>query len=295
MSHEKSFLRAMVLAVGLVALAACSHPAKMSSAESANRPVAIVNGHPIRQGVLDTFLGITKNAPSQLSPMIQNLALQRLVDIRVLAEKGRQAGLLRSPRARDSLFLQRQVLLANLEIRHYLKTHPITPAQLQSAYTQTVGRMGHNEYKARHILVKTQAQAKALIADLEHGQHFSTLAKKFSEDTTAADGGELGWVSASQETPPFAAALRKLKVGQYTHVPVKTQFGWHVIELQGKRPITPPSFKQMHSRLLNVLRNKEVTAFITRLRSQAKVKILLKPSAAPTGPTTGPAAPPAKP
>jgi peptidyl-prolyl cis-trans isomerase C len=295
MSHEKSFLRAMVLAVGLVALAACSHPAKMSSAESANRPVAIVNGHPIRQGVLDTFLGITKNAPSQLSPMIQNLALQRLVDIRVLAEKGRQAGLLRSPRARDSLFLQRQVLLANLEIRHYLKTHPITPAQLQSAYTKTVGRMGHNEYKARHILVKTQAQAKALIADLEHGQHFSTLAKKFSEDTTAADGGELGWVSASQETPPFAAALRKLKVGQYTHVPVKTQFGWHVIELQGKRPITPPSFKQMHSRLLNVLRNKEVTAFITRLRSQAKVKILLKPSAAPTGPTTGPAAPPAKP
>ncbi len=295
MSHEKSFLRAMVLAVGLVALAACSHPAKMSSAESANRPVAIVNGHPIRQGVLDTFLGITKNAPSQLSPMIQNLALQRLVDIRVLAEKGRQAGLLRSPHAQDSLFLQRQVLLANLEIRHYLKTHPITPAQLQSAYTQTVGRMGHNEYKARHILVKTQAQAKALIADLEHGQHFSTLAKKFSEDTTAADGGELGWVSASQETPPFAAALRKLKVGQYTHVPVKTQFGWHVIELQGKRPITPPSFKQMHSRLLNVLRNKEVTAFITRLRSQAKVKILLKPSAAPTGPTTGPAAPPAKP
>jgi peptidyl-prolyl cis-trans isomerase C len=288
MSHKKPLLRALALAIGVVALAACSHPAKTSST---NRPVAIVNGHAIRQGVLDTFLGVTKNAPSQLSPMIQNLALQRLVDIQVLAQKGRQAGLLSSPRARDSLFLQRQVLLANLEIRHYLKTHPITPAQLKSAYSKTVGRMGHHEYKARHILVKTRAQAQAIIVDLEHGQHFSTLAKKFSEDTTAADGGELGWVSASQETPPFAAALRKLKVGQYTRVPVKTQFGWHVIELQGKRPITPPSFKQMHTRLLNVLRNKEVTDFITRLRSQAKVKILLKPSAAPTGPASPPAAP----
>jgi peptidyl-prolyl cis-trans isomerase C len=292
MSLHRSIIRALLLAAGLAALAACSHPAKMSSSESANRLVARVNGHPIRQGVLDTFLGITKNAPPQLSPMIQNLALQRLIDIQILAQKGRESGLLRSPQARDSLFLQRQVLLANLEIRHYLKTHPITPAQLKTAYAKTVGRMGHHEYKARHILVKTQSQARTIIVDLEHGQHFSTLAKKYSEDTTAAEGGELGWVSASQETPPFAAALRQLKVGQYTRTPVKTQFGWHVIQLQGKRPITPPSFKQMHNRLLNVLRNKEVSDFITHLRSHAKVKILLKQTPIPTGST---AVAPAKP
>ncbi len=273
----------------LLLLGACSHPAKNGTHPSANQAVAIVNGHPIRRGLLDTFLGAHGGKTPHLAPAIQHLALQRLIDIQILAAKGRQAGLLHETSARDTLRLQREVLLANLEIRHYLKTHPVTKSDLEQAYQKTVGNMGHHEYKVRHILVKQRALAARLIAELEHGAHFSVLAKKYSLDTSADRGGELGWISAAQVTPSFAKAVRGLKVGQFTRMPVHTQFGWHVIELQAKRNLTPPSFAQMHDRLLDILRNKEVTGFITHLRGVAKVKILL-PKVPPemNAPGTGP-------
>ncbi|MHB1544367.1 MAG: peptidylprolyl isomerase [Gammaproteobacteria bacterium] len=278
-------LYSILLGTGLLFLGACSHPAKNGTHPSAHQAVAIVNGHPIRRGLLNTFLGARGNHHPHLAPAIQHLALQRLIDIQILAAKGRQAGLLHKASARNTLFLQRQVLLANLEIRHYLKTHPVTKTDLEHAYQKTVGNMGHHEYKVRHILVKKRALAVRLISDLEHGAHFSVLAKKYSVDTSADQGGELGWISAAQVTPSFAKAVRGLKVGQFTHLPVHTQFGWHVIQLQAERNLTPPSFAQMHDRLLNILRNKEVTGFITHLRGHAKVKILL-PNVPPTVPTT---------
>ncbi len=293
-------LSSVLLGSGLLLLGACSHPAKNATHPSANQAVAIVNGHPIRRGLLDTFLGAHGNHPPHLAPAIQHLALQRLIDIQILAAKGRESGLLHQANARNTLLLQRQVLLANLEIRHYLKTHPVTKTDLEQAYQKTVGNMGHHEYKVRHILVKKRALAVRLIADLEHGAHFSALARKYSIDTSAAQGGELGWISAAQVTPSFAKAVRGLNVGAFTHEPVHTQYGWHVIELQGKRSLTPPTFAEMHDRLVDVLRNKEVTDFITQLRGKAKVKILLPnlpltQPAAPGMPNTHPAVPPATP
>lgn len=290
-------LSSLLLGSGLLLLGACSHTTTPTSTTSANQPVALVNGHPIRRGLLETFLGAHGNHPSHLAPAIQHLALQRLVDIRILADQGRRSGLLHTADARNTLRLQREVLLANLEIRHYLKTHPVTKTDLEQAYQKTVGNMGHHEYKVRHILVKNRALAVRLIADLEHGAHFSALAKQYSIDSSSAEGGELGWISAAQVTPSFAKAVRGLKVGQYTRTPVHTQYGWHVIELQGKRSLTPPSFAEMHDRLLNVMRNKEITSFITQLRNKAKVKILLPstPPVMPMHPGQAPAQPPMMP
>ncbi|EQD76184.1 PpiC-type peptidyl-prolyl cis-trans isomerase [mine drainage metagenome] len=293
-------LSSVLLGTGLLLLGACSHPAKNGTHPSANQAVAIVNGHPIRRGLLDTFLGARGNHSPHLAPAVQHLALQRLIDIQILAAKGRKAGLLHQASARNTLRLQREVLLANLEIRHYLKTHPVTKTDLEQAYQKTVGNMGHHEYKVRHILVKKRALAARLIADLERGAHFSALARKYSVDTSADQGGELGWISAAQVTPSFAKAIRVLKVGAFTRQPVHTQFGWHVIELQAKRNLTPPSFAQMHDRLLDILRNKEITGFITHLRGQTKVKILLPnvPPAPPTRPgmpNVRPGMPPAVP
>ncbi|HEX8756247.1 MAG TPA: peptidylprolyl isomerase, partial [Steroidobacteraceae bacterium] len=128
---------------------------------------------------------------------------------------------------------------------------------------------------ARHILVATQPFAQKIIERLKKGEKFEDLAKAESMDSSKTNGGDLGWFTLDHMVKPFADAVSNLKVGQYTQEPVQTQYGWHVIELLGTRPVNPPPFDQVKQRLVQVVEAKKFRAYTDDLMKQAKVKTFL--------------------
>jgi peptidyl-prolyl cis-trans isomerase C len=158
-------------------------------------------------------------------------------------------------------------------ITEMLRAQPATEQELRKVYQDRVVAKNLSEYKARHILVKTEDEAKGIIAQLDKGADFSALAKSKSIDTASATkGGDLGWFSPTQMVPDFSNATVALQKGKYTKKPVKSQFGWHVIMLDDTRPVTPPTFDEIKSRLEGVVQSERVSKFVSGLRQKAKIE-----------------------
>ena len=149
----------------------------------------------------------------------------------------------------------------------------ITDEQLKKEYDAKIATANVTEYKASHILLKSQKDAEAVIKELDGGAVFSDVAKAKSTGPTGPDGGDLGWFKASQMVPPFAQALTQLQKGTYTKTPVQTQFGWHVILLEDTRKATPPKFEDVKPQLANMMRGQQINNYIEKLRKNAKVQI----------------------
>jgi peptidyl-prolyl cis-trans isomerase C len=153
---------------------------------------------------------------------------------------------------------------------------------------------------ARHILVSTEDEAKALIAEIKKGAAFDKLAKEKSTDkASGAEGGDLGWFKKSDMVKEFADAAFNLKKGELTEAPVKTQFGYHVIKVEDRRKAPPPAFEEMADQLKEEMAREAVTAQLDQLRSGAKIEKFAmdggKPDAAPAAKPAAPAATPNRP
>jgi len=164
--------------------------------------------------------------------------------------------------------------LRNLYIRKII--HPqITEELSQQRYVDLLARFKPEpEIHARHILVESEETAKALIKELDKGEDFAKLAKEKSTGPSAPDGGDLGFFGASQVVAPFQEAASKLKVGEYTKTPVKTQFGWHIIKVEGARQSEAPTYQQVLPDLQNQLFNELFAKKVTALRKSAKIEII---------------------
>jgi peptidyl-prolyl cis-trans isomerase C len=134
-----------------------------------------------------------------------------------------------------------------------------------------VAAMPKLEYRARHILVATEAFAQNIIQQLNRGGDFAALARKESMDS-GQSGGELGWFSPTQMVPEFATAVANLKKGEITSKPVQTKFGWHVIQLEETRETTPPDYEQVKSKLGQIVQNKKMQAYLDELKKTAKIE-----------------------
>jgi peptidyl-prolyl cis-trans isomerase C len=132
--------------------------------------------------------------------------------------------------------------------------------------------MPHLEYHARHILVATEPFAEKIIERLEKGEDFADLAKAESMDSSRTNGGDLGWFTPDHMVKSFADAVVALKPGEYTHKPVHTQYGWHVIQLVAVRDVTPPPFDSVRQRLIQIVESKEFTAYVDGLEKNAKIE-----------------------
>jgi len=164
--------------------------------------------------------------------------------------------------------------LTQTSLQDFLKANPVTDAEIKAEYDSKVAAEKGTEYKARHILVKTEDEAKKLIAQLDKGAKFADLATKHSTDTSAK-GGDLGWFVASQMVEPFSKAVTELENGKYTKTPVQTQFGWHVILREDSRALTPPPLEAVKDQLMPFLQRQKVQNMIDGMRKQAKVEILV--------------------
>ncbi len=243
-------------------------------APQAPRPVAVVNGTTLTEADLLAYARSQGRRGARLTP---RQALQGLVDRELLYQEAKAAGLDRDPAVQAALRNEERNLLAGVQVERLLRSQPVSEQALRQAYAQRFGHGKVREYKARHILVRDEATARRLIAELDRGADFADLARKHSIGPSAKQGGELGWFSAASMVPPFARAVQALKQGSYTREPVHTRFGWHVILLEGTREVDPPPFAQVKDRLRAALQSQALARHLQALRRKAKIRF---PSAA---------------
>jgi peptidyl-prolyl cis-trans isomerase C len=274
-------VRILCLTAALVALAACqpkSSTGTASQSSHASPAVATVDGTPISRNLYEFYIkGITGKASSDLTPEQRSQALDNLIRAQLVADQAVKDGLQKQDDTAQLLKLERLNVLQQALSQKYLADKEPTDAQLQAEYNAEVAKMPKMEYHARHILVASEPFAEKVIRKLKAGQKFSELAKAWSMDSSKNNGGDLGWFTLNHMVKPFADAVASLKPGQYTTTPVHTQYGWHVIQLLGTRPLTPPPFDQVKQRLVQIVQAKKFQAYEDSLLSQAKVKTFLDP------------------
>jgi peptidyl-prolyl cis-trans isomerase C len=274
----------ILLLAGALALAACQKTdtaaTSTANAPTAENPaVATVNGQPITKSFFDFYLrGVTGKEPNELSAEQREQALDNLIRAKVIAAKAEADGVAKAHDTAALIELQRLNVLQNAASEKYLEDKKATDQELRSEYETQVAALPRLEYHARHILVATEDFAKKLVAQLEKGAKFEDLAKRESMDGSKDQGGDLQWFTPDRMVKPFADAVVALKPGEYTHTPVQTQFGWHIIKLEETRDLQAPAFDQVKQRLEQMVQAKKFKAYGDELMKTAKVE---KPAAAP--------------
>ncbi|MGH8303859.1 MAG: peptidylprolyl isomerase [Steroidobacteraceae bacterium] len=276
-------LRILCLTAALVAVAACQQSkspsgsaSESASASSSSPAVATVDGTTISRDFYEFYIkGITGKTSSDLSAQQRTQALDNLVRAQLIADEAVKEGLNDQPTTAHYLKMERLNVLEQALSQKYLAGKQPTDDELKAEYDAEVAKLPKTEYHARHILVATQPFAEKIVERLKKGEKFEDLAKAESMDSSKTNGGDLGWFTLDHMVKPFADAVSNLKVGQYTTEPVKTQYGWHVIELLGTRPVNPPPFDQVKQRLVQVIQAKKFRTYTDGLLKQAKVQTFL--------------------
>jgi peptidyl-prolyl cis-trans isomerase C len=267
----------------LLTLSACGSNDAVPVAGTSKDTAAIVNGEPIGTRLVDMMLRQRKDIGREVSAETRKAYIDRLAMQLAIAQEAVKKGLDKSPEVLDQLELMRQSVLIEALIKDYVKNNPISDDTLKAEYDKVKVQMAGDEYKARHILVETQAEAKDIIARLnKEPKAFGALAQEKSKDSgSKAGGGDLGWFDPGSMVPEFGAAVAKLDKGKFTQEPVKTQFGYHVIQLEDSRPKAVPPLEEIKSELTQQLQQQKLRELLDELKAKAKIEIVQAPAAAP--------------
>lgn len=243
------------------------------SAQAADKPLAKVNGKPISQQMLDVYAEVRAHggAPSAGTAEEKKAVLEEVINLEIFSQLAEKEGIAKKPEVVAQLKLQRNRVLANMVVGEFLKKRPVTEEMIKAEYDKGVKTISGKEYKAKHILVKTEQEAKDIIKELDAGKKFEDLAKAKSLDS-AEKGGDLGWFPAAQMVPEFAAALPGIEKGKYTKAPVKSQFGYHLIMVDDSRNATPPPFDQVKPQIQQKLARDLIEGYVGELRAKAKIE-----------------------
>lgn len=238
---------------------------------AAGKALTTVNGQPISQTVFDAIIAeqTAKGVPD--SPDLRNSIKEQLISRELLVQEAKRKGFDKKQDVQLQMEAARQAVLVNALLGDIMRSSMPSDAQLKGEYEQIKKSLGSTEYRSRHILVESADTAKEIIAKLDKGEKFSELAKQSKDPGSKDNGGELGWSTPSSYVKPFADALTSLKKGEYTKTPVQTQFGYHVIQLEESRALTPPPFEQVKPQLIQRANQQKVDALVRELREKAKV------------------------
>jgi peptidyl-prolyl cis-trans isomerase C len=271
---------AVALVAGTFAVAAgAQDKAEKASKKTAAAPASsaagkvVVNGVTIPQSRIDA-MNRELSAQGQPDTEERKLAVkEELVNREVLAQAAARRGLDKNPDIAAQMDMAKQAVLVRALFEEEVKKNPITEAQLEQQYEVFKGSMGANEYKVRHILVDKEDDAKAIIAELNKGGDFAKLAKEKSKDPGSKDnGGDLDWGPSARYVKPFADAVTGMQKGQTTPVPVKTDFGYHVIRLDDVRPLQVPPFAELKEQFRQRAQQQQIQKLVADLRSKAKIE-----------------------
>jgi peptidyl-prolyl cis-trans isomerase C len=272
--------------VSLLALGACSP----KSADQASRgpAAATVNGKPISQRTVDMIIKQGAAAGRPDTPEARKAIIDQLALQVVVAEEAVKKGLDKTPEVAEQFDAIKQSVLANAYVEDFIKTNPVSDEALKAEYERIKATISGTEYKARHILVEKESEAKDIIARLKKDPAaFAKLAMEKSKDSGSAPrGGELGWFDPRRMVPEFGAAVGKLEKGKFTETPVKSQFGYHVILLEDSRAIEAPPLEEVKPQLSQQLQQQSVKKQLDALRAGAKIEVVGAAPAAPDAPAT---------
>ncbi|HEV3239843.1 MAG TPA: peptidylprolyl isomerase [Casimicrobiaceae bacterium] len=203
------------------------------------------------------------------SPELRAAVKGELNTRELLVREAKKKGLDKAPGMKAEMDLTAQTVLVRAYMADYLKSHPVPEDAMRREYETIKQQMGDKEYKVRHILVDKEDDAKEIIAALQKGQKFETLAEQRSKDTgSKSRGGDLDWNTPSNFVKPFADAMVTLQKGKFTTAPVQTQFGWHVIEVDDVREAKIPTFDEVKPQLMQRMQAQEVDSYLRELRAQ---------------------------
>jgi peptidyl-prolyl cis-trans isomerase C len=235
--------------------------------------VAIVNGKPVPKARLDMLSQQLAKAGRPVTPEMQGQLKDEVIAREIFMQEAQKRGLDASDDYKAQMELARQTILIRELFADYQKTNPVTDAEIKAEYDKFAAANGGKEYKARHILVEKEEDAKKIIGDLKKGQKFEDIAKKQSKDPgSGANGGDLDWATPSSYVPEFAEAMIKLKKGETTQAPVKSQFGWHVIRVDDMREAQLPKFEDVKPQIAQQLQQQKLAQFQENLRKSAKIE-----------------------
>jgi peptidyl-prolyl cis-trans isomerase C len=276
-------LKTIVIALS-VALAAVSAPvafaqSKADKAEKSTPKAAAtngtlsVNGVTIPSAYFDAMNREREQSGQPASAEFANAMKDELVNREVLAQAAKKKGIDKTSTVAAQMDMARQAVLIRAFFDDYVKANPISDAQLKTDYDKYVVQLGDKEYKARHILVDKEEDAKAIIVSLKRGETFEKLAKEKSKDTGSKDnGGDLDWAPAGRYVPEFGNAIKALPKGQLTETPVKSPFGYHVIRVDDSRAMKVPGFDEVKDKFRQQAQQEQVARLVQELRSKAKIE-----------------------
>ena len=235
--------------------------------------VAVVNGKPVPKARVDVLASQLAKSGRPVTPEMNDQLKEEVIAREVFMQEAQKRGLDASDDFKNQMELARQTVLIRELFSDYQKKNPVTDDEIKAEYDKFVAANGGKEYRARHILVETEPQARKIIADLKKGQKFEDIAKKQSKDPgSGAQGGDLDWGNANSYVPEFSQALVKLNKGQTTQEPVKTQFGYHVIRLDDVRQAQLPKMDDVKPQIVQQLQQQKLAKFQQDLRTAAKVE-----------------------
>jgi peptidyl-prolyl cis-trans isomerase C len=266
---------AVAAALALPALApAQGLPTKEPArAAAASGPVATVNGVAIPRERADLILRERTQQGMPDNEQLRTAVREELINREVILQEANRTGMTRRPELQTELELVRQTVIVQAYLRDWAQKHPVSDADVQKEYERAKAQTGSTQYKARHILVATEDEAKNLIAEIRKGAKFEDLAQKSSIDQgTRQRGGDLDWNVPGIFDKPFADALVKLEKGKTTETPVRTRFGFHVIRLDDVRAVDFPSLAQVKPQIQQRITQERINGLIRELRSKAKVE-----------------------
>lgn len=263
---------ATTLAAGPALAAKKDKGETVSEASDKSSSIAKVNGKSIPRIRAEALFAGQAAQGQPDTPDLRKAITEELVRREVLTQESIKKGFDKKPEIQGQIDLARQGVLIGAYLNDYARSNPVTEDQVKQEYNEIKNRLGDKEYKARHILVEKEDDAKAIIEKLKKGEKFDDLAKDSKDPGSKEKGGDLGWANPASFVKPFSQAMTQLEKGKFTLAPVKSDFGWHVIQLDDTRELKLPSIDEAKGQITQQLQQRIVQKHIEELRAKAKVE-----------------------
>jgi peptidyl-prolyl cis-trans isomerase C len=254
-----------------VATAVCGSVLVLASVAAHAQNIATVNGKSVPKSRVDALMSQATKQGQPVSPQLEAQVRDEVVMREMFIQEAEKRGLSRNEAYKTQMEMARQTILIRELFTQYEEARPVTDADVKSEYEKFKSQSGGTEYRARHILVEKEDEAKDLITKLKDGSKFDELAKQHSKDPgSAPNGGDLDFASPSSYVPEFSQAMIGLKKGAYTETPIKSQFGYHIIKLEDSRQAQFPPLEEVSAQIKQRLRQQKIAAFRDEIRAKAK-------------------------
>lgn len=240
---------------------------------AAAQNVAIVNGKPVPTERVEALVQQIEASGRPVDDTVRAQIKEEVVLREIFVQEAQKRGIANTADFKNQMELARQTIMIRALFADYQKKNAVSDADMQAEYAKFVAANSGKEFKARHILVEQEDQAKSIIANIKKGAKFEDIAKKDSKDPgSGANGGDLDWAPAASYVAEFSQAMVKLEKGQMTDTPVKTQFGWHVIRVDDVRDAELPKFDEIKPQLQQQMTQQKLQKYQQELREKAKVQ-----------------------